>query len=402
MRPATLLLALPLAGCAYPADVKHLGPTDFAVAAATNPRPVVDTPQTPVVIESADSDTTLLLESIDTLVGPPEPSLDAAPTTTTLLIDAKVGDINGHPIIASEFFAKISNRLSQEARRRDRQEWRLFAANVIHTELELILENDLLEQEARSSLPPDVKAGLFRFLESIRKTMISQSGGVQSQADRYARQTKGVGLDEQVEQTLDEELIRLAYHDNVSRRVWISWHDIELTYERYYDFFNPKPRVVYRQIRVLRTYPEDVEKITAALDNGDPFEDVASMKENVSENQGLVEKEFENRDDDIADLEPFNVESLNDAFHTLEPGQIVGPLQTAASVYWIKLEKIERPKGLTLYEAQARILEQLREHRENLEKARYLSALKHDASYTDLEEMTERLLIIAESRFYPD
>ncbi|MBZ0171510.1 MAG: hypothetical protein K8E66_03945, partial [Phycisphaerales bacterium] len=106
----------------------------------------------------------------------------AAPVETPVLLDAKVGDINGRPVFASEFLEPLEGNLRAKALETDRDQWIRFAAEQIQVQLRSMITDELLRAEALSRLTVEQKAGLRRFLQDVRSRLISQSGGSSQRA----------------------------------------------------------------------------------------------------------------------------------------------------------------------------------------------------------------------------
>ncbi|MEM9066712.1 MAG: peptidylprolyl isomerase [Planctomycetota bacterium] len=406
--PALTTLSLILfTGCAGPAPrAGSLAPMDFTAAAAPaqEPDPLAqlrdDTPEPvspPVAVQpQPEAD---LVPRVAVLPGEPETTPDAAVLGSGVLVDAKVGDISGRPIVAGEFLGALEGRLIAESARRPRDQWRRFAEQQIRTQLELALQDELLEAEARASLSAEFRQqGLLAAVRNLRQALVRNSLGSSILADQRVRQETGQTLDEVAEDQLSRELIRMAFNQNVRGRVHISRREMELFYERNFDTFNPKPFAVLQRIRVGTRFPEDEQAVQARLDAGEPFAAVAALP--VNTNEGSLELPFPDFDSELSDLKPFRDDALNEAIGSLQPGETAGPIRTGRSIWWLHLERVVRPERRSFYEAQPQIERQLREFNEGQEQRRYITRLRRDASFTDLDGMVEKLTQIAEARYY--
>ncbi|MEM1329248.1 MAG: hypothetical protein AAGG07_01675 [Planctomycetota bacterium] len=345
---------------------------------------------------------------VDVVAEPGPPQLDdhdpSTPILSSTLVDAKVGDVNGRPIIASEFLQPLAARLAAEADRMNREQWRRFADQRIRNQLELTIENELLEAEARAALPDEVKQGLFNFIQQFREDLASENRGLGLLADENSRRTSGLSLDEVVNQRLTDELIQFAFNRAIQSRVHVSWHDIEMAYEQRYEYYNPRAKATFRQIIVRANDPDARQAVQTALDASEPFEDIARGPDNryARSRGGEISVEFDgaNRGTPYNQASLFRSAELSEAVRSLSEGEIAGPIESGRNVHWLLLERLDQPPRVTIFEAQQEIEGALRNLYEELEKLRYIEQLKERASFTDVDSMTSRLLEIAETSIY--
>lgn len=387
---------------AAPIDVRPPAP----LAQDSDPSPAAET------LSNAHSEATTtdpaqdaadLARSVVVEAGAPDLA-EGSTTAGTEIVDALVGDVNGRPIQASSFFEPLEARLIAEAAERDRGSWRNFARQQIELQLDLTVENELLRAEALESFPEETRqAGLRNFIQNVRERAISQAGGSSSRAEAQALRDRGLTIDELAEEQINNELITLIYNQAVQQRVHVSRHDIELFYERNYGRYNPTPAAIFQRIRISRREEAAIERISSRLAAGEEFAEVATDPANrASGDTGTLRKEFEGPDAPYESIVIFGRDdALNEPLRKLTPGEWAGPIETGSSAWWYQLVEIDQPDRMSFYEAQATIEAVLRQRGERLEQERYIGELKRRASFTDLREMTERLLELAESRYYP-
>lgn len=324
------------------------------------------------------------------------------PSQTPLLVNAKVGDINGRPVFAGDFLEPLAPLLRAAASNPelDAQQWRAEATRVISDQLREQIENELLRAEAVSTLAPDQQRfGVGALLNRLREGAGRRAGGNIPLAQREIEQREGISFDEYLEAQRDEQLVRFLLQQRIDRRVSVSWREIQQDYETRYDEFNPNPRAVFRVIRVRRSNEDDVATIRAALAAGTPFEEVASLPANGSnaEDGGLFVFEFEG---ELAGAEPFRQEAFNAAAVALAPGEIAGPIVDDRFIRWVMLERIAE-LSIPLYEAQLYLDAVRRQQLRREEFVQYYASLRDQASFTDTELMVDRLVQIAEAQFRP-
>lgn len=411
------LLLAGLAGCglstkstAHPDRV--LRPGDFAKAQAPS-TPAADAPAAPP--QTAAPESVRLaheeLAGIETTAGSPAPPSPAAEDQTPApsqawLVDAKVGDINNKAIYALSFLSPLEARLRAEARRlsskpadQARREWTAFATKEIRDRLEAQLEDEVLRAEALASFTSQQKMGFRAFLERLQGDVIRQNYGSRTLTEEKLSRTQGLSLDEYIRQREQSELIKFKLGEQIYRKLNITWRDIEMFYEKNPEIFNPKPTAVFRLIRVGEGDAEAIASVERALARGEAFGQIArgAANEFQREEGGLVERVFA---DPFAQGEFFPIRELNEAARSLSEGRWAGPLTHGQARYWLFLETVRR-KSRSIYDAQLEIEQFLRERQAGIGKAHYIDRLKKRASFTDLDQMTARLVQIAQDRYLP-
>lgn len=323
-----------------------------------------------------------------------------------VLIDAKVGDMNGRPIFAGEFFAiGPGARLAEAARdpRVTAETWDQMARESIAREMQDRLNNELLQAEARASLKPEVRMGLRAWLEDTAvEGRRRQAGGSRAAAERQMLEERNLTLEQWAREREITELVNLQIQRIIENQLNVSSRDLKLEYERSYEEFNPPPRAKLRLIRVSTENAEVVRAVQAALDAGEPFDQVASRPENTSnpENGGVVERAFAG---DLKDARLFgSIAPLNEAVRGLEPGGWTrAPVVYDDWTAWVKLESVEiirRP--LTDEAVQLELTRRIRMRKGQELLERYVGRLNERASTSDIEDMKARLRGIAVDRYW--
>lgn len=426
----TLAAAALLGACAAPISParfglgsggERVGPDDF-VAAEGEPTPVravrtgppIEPDNTPELAAGnpgarrpADApartapDTTTGADGVVTRPGAPTPSTRATPAGEPVLLNAKVGDLNGRPIFADEFLLPIADRLRAEATRMRPQEWLRFASEQVYRRVQEVLRDELLRSEALASLSPEVRQqGLRGFIESVRTELVSQRGGSEQLVRRDIRETKGLTLEQELRDRQESALVYQAVRTELLSRVNISWRDIVQRYERDIELYNPPPSAVFRVIRVRTDDTESVDAVRTMLDAGTPFAEVASSEHNGSNpTEGGLQTELLSADG-YTETEFFGPEALNELAWGLSPGSWGGPVEFGSFTAWLMLDRIETT-SVSLYDAQLQIADDLLQERLLEEQNRYITRLVERARVTGIEDLTIRLLEIAADRYGP-
>jgi hypothetical protein len=372
----------------------------------------------PLALGASDADavarSTRSDEPLDlgTMPGPPA-DLGAAPSVLvdSLVIDANVGQINGEPVYASRFFeeSQLDGRLTRLAVEtgRDRAKFTASARVVIQEALQGQIDDALVLAEARASLTPQQRQGLFNFLNDLQGELVSQRGGSAVAAEQELRETVGRGVAAEAQQQLDQQLIRMVLRSNVLPRVNVTRSQVRRAYEREEDLWNPKATAVYRLIVVPTDNATGVQEVTDALASDTAFEEVARLSVNSFNRLEGGERTVEFRGAAPAtDAKLFAAQALDDAARTLAPGQTVGPIAyadedgTNPRTAWIHLEGQALGRVIPLYDAQLPLERALREQRLNEQRNRYLQQLRDRGSFTKIEDMRDHLVAIAVERYF--
>lgn len=349
------------------------------------------------------------LDDVEAIPGEPVAAADPPrPAGAPSLVDAKVGEINGRPIYAVEFFEKGPGaRLAERAKEKGVtfQDWVADAAKWINEEIQRTMEDELLEAEARASLKPSERPGLQAFVAQLGERERRMHGGSRTALERKLQQEENVTYEQYLRGRESDELVKFHVSDKINSRVFVTFRDIRAYYERNYKEYNPDPKARFRHIRVLAEQSDKVRTIQDALDRAEPFEKVASMPENTANHEqgGLQEKTFTG---DLKDASPFGtVKELNEAARALA-ARGVGewtrtPVTYGPWVSWLFLESIEvTRRPLTDERVQLEITDKLTRRKRQEVGNNYLSRLAEGASLGDVPEIRTSLLQIAILRYW--
>jgi len=315
-------------------------------------------------------------------------------------LDAKIGDISGHPIYVTSFFEPIQDRLIALGQQTDLNTWRSQAIEIVKGRLDGIIYDELLRAETIAALTPQQRVGLQSFLNDFRSNILSNNLGSAQLADRRIQAEQGVSLDEALRQKELDTLVGLTLYQEINRGINISWRDIKQRYEQDIKRFQPPPTVVLQAIRVLEPEGELVDSITSRLNAGESFHEIAASDINTffTNTQGKIEKILEDDFDKTSFF--FQLNALNEAVWTLDEGEWAGPIRVGNGNYWV-LYAERKQESLSLYEAQIQLLRELTQERREIERAKYLTELIERARVSSRDEILLRLLYIAEQQYGP-
>lgn len=346
------------------------------------------------------------LDDVEASPGDPVAAADPPdPAGAPELVDAKVGEINGRPIFAAEFFERGPGaRLRERAREKGvtRQEWLADALTWINDELDRIQRDELLEAEARAALKPPQRQGLRAYAEALAERERRREGGSRTALERRLQEEENQTYEQFVRGRESIELIRHQVRQKINSRVFVTSRDIRQFYEKNDKEYNPDPVARFRLIRIPTTKTGDVQAVQEALDRGEPFEQVASMTANTAnpEQGGLQEKTFTG---DLGDASPFgSVKELNEAARALGVGEWTRtPVTYGTWTSWLFLESIEvTRRPLTDEDVQLEIAETLVRRKWDEVFGKYMSRLAEGASLGEVPEIRVRLLRVAVMRYW--
>jgi len=405
VRLASLVGLLALAGCAGTDDAPRArvvslaefasgtAPTTGASQGAAPPPDVA-----PEETSAADAPG-LTIDSTPTVPDqsfsvPEERLIDAG---DRMFVNSLVGQINGRPIFADEFFAPIDDQLRAEREELSSVDFYRRMELLINQWLTLLVDNELFIAEAEASLTPEQKEGVFAWLKSVQEGVIAENRGSRAQTEERLQDELGMSLEQVLQRRRNAALIYELRKKKIEPRVNISWRDIEREYMREHEKFNPPAQVTLARIRMsTANQAAQVEEVSERLARGEAFTEVATAMGLAA---GGVMDPYESPSGRADDIE------INEAFKPhlagLGPGQTSQPFEHEANTYWLHVVAIEQPQQYGLHDplVQRSLKEGLEALRLQKELERYAAHLRERWVADDLEAMRRRLLNIAAERY---
>lgn len=408
-------------------------PTELEARATPPARPVFTVQQAEQGVKDVSIKTGAPLA---TPVGPYPAVL---PSESLSLVDAKIGEINGHPIRIDDMFEPSlgAQRLETIAKQRrmslsewksinlmpppqsvsatgdveievQRRQWQALAASIFDKRLRDLLQDEVLTAEARAALKPQEQAGLRNYVREAAESRRRATGGSQAELERQLRQ------DNQTQGRFAKDietrvLIQTQIEDKFKSRLKTSWKDVRLYYKRNDAMFHPPPQARFRVIEVDAGNAESVAGVREALAAKKPFKEVASLPFNQykpAEGGLFPDTTFsgEYSDGDFFSDRALNIAARKLKLHaaTDEPVERVeqGGKKTLT---WVWLEAIiDNTRPLSDPDVQMEITKKLDNEALNAAVTTYIERLKARASFTDIEVMTNLLVDIASERYWPE
>ena len=344
------------------------------------------------------------------LVGEPENKGDpnAKPTKEEFVVDTMVGQINGRPVFANQFFQEtrldgvLRAALYDVRNVRTANDWRGGARYAISENLKARMRDELFLAEARAMLTPEEKKGLLNFITHLRENMASAARGSAIAAEDELKSSDNTTLDDKAKNERDILLLRLLSARYIEPHINVSWRDVQKQYERDFAAYNPPAEAYLRMIWVAKKNTENVEKVRAALAEGESFVNIAKGPMNeFDRDKGGALLPPRKIDTTYAQTRLVGFEAVNAAAQKLSPGQFAGPIENRNDMVWVYLEKIDQPPGRNLEDAQLQleILTKLLSARQQVEQEKFRVRLMDRGSKAEEALMVDRLLAIAQERF---
>lgn len=379
---------------------------EFAQASgdAAAPRPMEDQPREvgQAGDETVEARTDQERPSNAAAVARPDPELMAPRRAwrhmrpgQSLIVESLVGQVNGRPIFADEFFEPIEDELIALAERQSPRDFMAAARRIIDERLRQVILNELFLAEAEAGLSVEQQQGLLALMQQVREEVRRQHGGSITAADRSIMEREGLSYEEYLSQYREEQLILNVYQEKIRSRVIVSSRDVERAYQQRYDEFNPPATVTLGRIRLSTEGDAAViDQVRSRLEAGEPFAEVADA----------VGMPDHGRWDafTIGPDGPWDIDLNEDARSKLvglEIGQTSEPFQIGASTWWLHVISIDRRPGKSLYEAQMQIRRELAAQLEAEARQRYVATLLDQGIFDELTVMGERLLRIGVQRY---
>ena len=322
------------------------------------------------------------------------PPTTAASATSFLPIDAMVGQVNGQAIYASTVFEAIEDVLLDLGGRRPRLLFRREAEQLVTSRLKGIVLDALILGEAMRDLEDPERLALRQIMQKNREQLLRRFGqGSPALADATLLNEKGTTLDQTLKDIRRVIVVRRYIDQKVLATVNVSRGDIRRYYRDHADQYKPGSTRTLRRIQVLGE--EEAQQVLRTLEQGTGFAEVASGPPNQYRRLegGLMSP--------VPGEAPLREEELNRALGTLQEGDYFGPIAIEGTYWFVYLEKLDRPEGTRLIDAQIEIGEKLTNERERQQQEQFRQRLRREGSFTDEQKMAEVLLGIAMNRYAP-
>jgi len=322
-------------------------------------------------------------------------------------IDSLVGEINGRPVYANEFFAPIDSRL-RLAREQTRSElaFKEALSVIVAERLYQQVMSELLLAEALSQITPEQQVGLIAWLTQTRERFVSERGGGSVAVAEGELEAEGyTSIDEAVKDERDRTLLRMLLQQEVMPRVLVSWRDVQRRYERDFDKYNPPAQATLAWIHLTPGRDDaEIERVTQQLQTGIPFLEVAETA-GMLQSGLMFDKPLTLGPGGLGESEDL-IPLYRERLAGLSEGDTVGPFTQELSRggewrVWLHVVSISRQAGRPIYDpdVQMEIKDTLFQERFMTEQELYFRRLLDEAIEADLTEVQKRLIEFGEKRY---
>ena len=314
-------------------------------------------------------------------------------------VDGLVGQINGRPVFAAEFFTPIQDRLIRIAADAGPAESQGAIIRLVHDRWMTFVNSELVIAEAESGLNIQMQEGLFAWLTDLEEEVTAQRGGTRFGAAQSLMDDTGMTMEEFIDQQRKLGLAGQLIRKKVDPRAIVSWRDIEQVYQADIDLYVPPSQVVVGRILLLnRRDSERIEQVKAAFAEGRSFQEVAAE---IGVKDGGEWRTFTLTDDNLQGLADLKVEVRN-ALVGLQIDQATIPIEGRTSTTWYSVLGFIDPPSRSIFDAgvQLTIKNQLQAIRYDDEERKYLESLRRRWVNDEIKKMELRLIDIALRRYW--
>lgn len=425
--PARMLLALVLAavmhGCGMPTEPVPSGAravelADFTTSSNVPGSHVVELPEMvtamPEVVtreegtEIGDTEVTETeSEIIASVPGIGEEGAEIGPveidevvkTGERWPVDGLIGQINGRPVFAAEFFFPIEDRLVQLGRSGSPTESRDAIIRLVHERFSSYVNSELIIAEAESELTPQMQEGIFAWLGMVEEEITAERGGTRFAAEQSILDETGMTIEEFLEQQRKIGLAGQLLRKQVEPRTIVSWRDIEQAYMSNIALYRPPREVLIGRILLLASRDaEKIQQVTESFARGDGFKEVATS---IGMEEGGSWRAFTLGSEGIEGINGLR-QNVRDALAGLSVDEASKALEGTSSTAWYAILGYETPPSRSIFDGpvQLGIRAGLEKTRYDMEEQRYLRSLRRRWVNDDIKNMELRLFEIALRRYW--
>lgn len=419
--PALVAAFLAIAGCGVSAEQRQVVREVDLAAFSTPPRgatpevvgaPIADIepPSTTMVEESTtlgDGSTVTKKKELVSALDPATQrqrtqSIDDGTAQTVRVgqrwpVESLVGQINGRPIFANDFFNSIEDNLLRIVANPNQQQARAQMEQLIRERFMQLVNSELVLAEAESRLSPEMKLGVLAWLRELQETTIAQRGGSRSAAEETLRDETGMTVEQFVETRKNSALADDLLRRKVQPRVIVSWRDVERRYDLNREQYSPDPLYRVGRIRLTKTVQQEkIDQVTKMFAEKKSFAEVAAAV-GVPNGGYWTDFRVSNGKMVLKDL----TDDVQAALAPLLPGMVSAPVEQRTSITWFSIIGSEVPPSVSIFDPmlQLRLRTQINAERNQVEQQNYLMSLRRRWLSTSIQKMELRLQKMARDRY---
>lgn len=314
-------------------------------------------------------------------------------------VDGLVGQINGRPVYAAEFFLPIQDRLAQISNEGDLVSTRRAIIQIVRERFSVYVNSELIIAEAESELTPDMQQGIFAWLGMMEGEVTAERGGTRFAAEQSIMDETGLTLEEYLEQQKNLGLAGQLLRKRVQPRAIISWRDIEQEYRSRITEFRPLGSVQIGRILLLNSKNgEKIEQAKTAFAAGSTFSEVVDLIE--AKDDGFW-RNFQLKGNGLKSVEGLRV-SIRDSLEDLGINNATPAVEGKTSTSWYAVLGYITPPSSSIFDPQVQlgIRNKLESIRYSQQEEKYLTSLRRRWVNDDIRKMEIRLVEMALRRYW--
>jgi hypothetical protein len=314
-------------------------------------------------------------------------------------IDGLVGQINGRPVFAAEFFVPIEDRLVNVGMQGTPDQTRDAILQIVRQRFTQFVNSELVIAEAESDMTPQMQEGLFGWLADLKQEVTAQRGGTSFGAEQSLLDETGMNMEEYIEQQRKLGLAGQLLRQKVEPRAIVSWRDVEQAYQAEIDKYQPLRKVLIGRILLLNSRDGmQIEAAKQAFSKGDGFTAVA--KQLGVKEDGLW-RTFTLEDGTVAGISDL-AQGVRDALEGVRIDEATPAIEGRSSTAWYSILAFETPPSQSIFDSGVQLLirNRLESFAYDNEEASYLDSLRRRWVNDDIRKMEIKLMQLALRRYW--
>lgn len=313
-------------------------------------------------------------------------------------IESLVGQINGRPVYAGKFMTSIEDRILRIVKENSPAAAKQMIEKLIQERFQQYINNELIISEAEGMLSPEMKAGIFAWIQSLQEQTVAGNGGNRTSASQSIEEQFGMNMEQYMQEKRDEALAMDLLRRRVEPRTIVSWRDVERQYSMLEKEFNPEPIITIGRIQLSVSDELQIQSLQERFKRGETFAQVAAAL-NVPD--GGKWQVYPLPKNGVAGL-PL-AENIIKVLLAVENGQVAEELRKGSTATWYCVTNVQGQANRSIFDSslQRSIRRGLKEQRSIFERNRYLASLRDKWVTNDIDQMTGRLIVIAWDRYLP-
>ena len=314
-------------------------------------------------------------------------------------IDGLVGQINGRPVFAAEFFVPIEDRLFNIGRQGTPEQTRTAILEIVRQRFSQFVNSELVIAEAESDMTPQMQEGLFGWLTNLKEEVTAQRGGTSFGAEQSLLDETGMNMEEYIEQQRKLGLAGQLLRQKVEPRAIVSWRDVEQAYQAEISKYQPPRKITIGRILLLNSRDGmQIESTRQAFSNGDAFSTVA--RELGVKEDGLW-RTFTLEEGSISGITDL-AQNVRDALEDVRIDEPTSAIEGRSSTAWYSILAYETPPSRSIFDSDVQLMirNRLESFAYDTEESNYLNSLRRRWVNDDIRKMEIKLMQLALRRYW--